>query len=207
MNVILCDDPVIRCRLLPLTYLRPVGLITSGIFTLAEKWKRLGVQNISFLTEPYLSSKFPSSIREDNIFVNGCIVPDRNLLSNLESLQREECLVAAGQWIAFRSDVPKLDRWEKLKQHPIAQPLMLDTLTKIFRLNGDLIRRDFESLNRSASNTIEDPFTKIYQPENIFVSPGAKVEAAVLNASTGPIYLGENSWIQEGSVIRGPFAI
>ena len=207
MNIILCDDPVIRRRLLPLTYLRPIGLITCGIFSLTEKWKKLGIENLSYSTEPYLSVKFPIILKQDNFFVNGCVVPDRNILSALESLGRDECLVSNGHWIAFRGDQWTSDGWKKLKPRQIEKPLMIDSLTSIFSLNGALIRRDFKSLDLSQSNPIQDPFTKIYQPENVFVGRGAKIEAAVLNASTGPIYLGENSWIQEGSVVRGPFAL
>jgi len=33
------------------------------------------------------------------------------------------------------------------------------------------------------------------------------VEHCILNASTGPIYIGKNAEIQEGSMIRGPFAL
>ncbi|MBM3176431.1 MAG: glucose-1-phosphate thymidylyltransferase [Bacteroidetes bacterium] len=207
MNIVLCDDPVIKRRLLPLTYTRPVGHITCGIFSLAEKWERLGFNNLSFLTDPYLSVKFPTVLKQDNFFVNGCVVPDRNLVLALESLQPDECFVSGEHWIACRSDGWTPDRWKKLKHRQMERPVMLDSLTNIFRLNGEMIRRDFESLNHSASKVIQDPFTKIYQPENIFVADGVRVEAAVLNASTGPIYLGKNSWIQEGSVVRGPFAL
>jgi UDP-N-acetylglucosamine diphosphorylase/glucosamine-1-phosphate N-acetyltransferase len=41
----------------------------------------------------------------------------------------------------------------------------------------------------------------------IFIEEGVSVEACILNTKSGPIYLGENSEIMEGSVIRGPFAL
>ena len=43
--------------------------------------------------------------------------------------------------------------------------------------------------------------------ENIFVEAGATISYSILNASEGPIYIGKNAEIQEGSVIRGPFAL
>ncbi|EIM78671.1 transferase hexapeptide repeat containing protein [Nitritalea halalkaliphila LW7] len=52
-----------------------------------------------------------------------------------------------------------------------------------------------------------DPHTKVYAPENIFIAPGARVHAAVLNASTGPIYIGKDAEVQEGALIRGPFSM
>ena len=47
----------------------------------------------------------------------------------------------------------------------------------------------------------------VISPENIFIEEGAKLEFVTLNASTGPIYIGKNAEIMEGSVIRGPFAL
>ena len=42
--------------------------------------------------------------------------------------------------------------------------------------------------------------------ENIFVAEGAKVEGAILNATTGPIYIGKNAELMEG-IVRGPLAM
>jgi UDP-N-acetylglucosamine diphosphorylase/glucosamine-1-phosphate N-acetyltransferase len=41
----------------------------------------------------------------------------------------------------------------------------------------------------------------------VFVEPGFHGENFTLNASLGPVYLGKDSEIMEGSVIRGPFAL
>ena len=43
--------------------------------------------------------------------------------------------------------------------------------------------------------------------ENIFAEEGFKGEFATINASTGPVYLGKDSEIMEGSIVRGPFAL
>jgi hypothetical protein len=43
--------------------------------------------------------------------------------------------------------------------------------------------------------------------ENIFIEEGAKLEFVTLNALSGPIYIGKDAEIMEGSVIRGPFAL
>jgi hypothetical protein len=41
----------------------------------------------------------------------------------------------------------------------------------------------------------------------IYLLKKAKLEFVTLNASTGPIYIGKDAEIMEGSVIRGPFAL
>ncbi len=48
---------------------------------------------------------------------------------------------------------------------------------------------------------------QLIYPENIFVEEGASVSHSILNATDGPIYIGKNAEIQEGSLIRGPFAL
>jgi hypothetical protein len=41
----------------------------------------------------------------------------------------------------------------------------------------------------------------------IYLLKKAPLEFVTLNASTGPIYIGKDAEIMEGSVIRGPFAL
>ncbi len=73
--------------------------------------------------------------------------------------------------------------------------------------NDKQIRQDFLLLAKDrASETIPAGVTAI-SPENIFIEPGAKVQYCILNASTGPIYIGKNSEIMEGCLVRGPMAL
>ena len=46
-----------------------------------------------------------------------------------------------------------------------------------------------------------------FNPEQIFIEEGAKLPLCVLNATEGPIYIGKNTEIMEGSMVRGPFAL
>ena len=57
-------------------------------------------------------------------------------------------------------------------------------------------------ISREISST-----NKVICPENIFVEAGAIIYYSILNAADGPIYIGKNAEIQEGSLIRGPFAL
>jgi UDP-N-acetylglucosamine diphosphorylase/glucosamine-1-phosphate N-acetyltransferase len=41
----------------------------------------------------------------------------------------------------------------------------------------------------------------------IFIEEGAIVEAAILNTPSGPIYIGKDAEIMEGSIVRGPLAM
>lgn len=88
------------------------------------------------------------------------------------------------------------------------EPLLLQKTWNIFQFNGAQIKEDFALLtNGRKSHAVGDPHTIVYNPDQIFIEDGVKIRAAVLNAESGPIYLGRNSEIQEGAVIRGPFAL
>lgn len=208
MNLVLADFPDIREHLLPLTYMRPVGAIRVGIGTIADKWSwRTGTQ-VSFLPPDYLLQKFPAVLTADNRFIDGSVLPDDALIAAIRNLGPDEALVDSNGLVAVRSDSADHASWLRLKQIRCADVMRVDRLWKIHQLNGAEIIRDFELLTRNRKScSIEDPHTVIYNPSQVFAEEGVKVRAAVINADTGPVYLGRNSEIQEGSVIRGPFAL
>jgi UDP-N-acetylglucosamine diphosphorylase/glucosamine-1-phosphate N-acetyltransferase len=76
----------------------------------------------------------------------------------------------------------------------------------LVRFNDRLVRLDFSFIARQKLSSKLSPVNNVIAPENIFIEEGAVVEFCTLNASTGPIYIGRNCLIMEGSTIRGPFA-
>ena len=78
---------------------------------------------------------------------------------------------------------------------------------QIFQYNDWAIRQDFELLTKGRKSISLSNSNRVICEENIFVEEGAEVEHSILNASTGPIYIGKNAVIMEGNMIRGPFAI
>jgi UDP-N-acetylglucosamine diphosphorylase/glucosamine-1-phosphate N-acetyltransferase len=85
---------------------------------------------------------------------------------------------------------------------------IIDFPWKIFRENAAQLKIDFKLITHGRKSfPITDKFTAVYGEENIFVEEGVTILAAVLNAQSGPIYLGKNSIVQEGVVIRGSFAL
>ena len=209
MNVVLFDDPVIRLDLLPFTFTRPIASIRIGILTVAEKWEHYLEKPISHRTETYLQEKFPLTVANDNLLINGAVCPDEAFVSALLKLKKGEGLVSNKLLLAARTEDVHASADAKLTTREYAAPLMImDQVWKIFQYNGSQIRSDFERITRGRkSKTIDDPYTKVYSGEDIFIEHGAVIQAAVLNASTGPIYVGRNVQIQEGALIRGPISI
>ncbi len=77
----------------------------------------------------------------------------------------------------------------------------------IFQYNDPALRSDFELLTRQHRSHIIHSSNQCILPEKIFIEEGAEVNYSILNASTGPIYIGKNANIMEGSMIRGPFSL
>ncbi len=206
MNLILFDDPALRLSLLPFTFTRPVAGIRVGILTISEKWEKWLQVSPSYKTEPYLQGKFPLVHKEDNLLVNGAVCPDQRLVDTIKALPAGYYLVHDQLLVAARRPDGEM-RESNIVQHEHAITV-IDKPWRIFRENAGQIRIDFEILTRGRkSATITDPYTRTYNESNIFLEEGVDLKAAVLNAESGPIYLGKNSAVQEGAVVRGAFAL
>lgn len=209
INYILYDDVAIRPHLLPFTFTRPISEIRCGILTLTEKWQHFLNQPLSFLTEPYLQLKFKLVATDDNVFVNGAVCATENISKAIQSLNIGEVLVAQNQVVAYRSSYEIINPIEELKRVDFPEKItIIGRVWDIFVENGNQIKADFKILtNNRESSPIKDAHTCCYAVENIFIEEGAVVRASILNAENGPIYIGKNAVIAEGSVVIGPFAL
>jgi UDP-N-acetylglucosamine diphosphorylase / glucose-1-phosphate thymidylyltransferase / UDP-N-acetylgalactosamine diphosphorylase / glucosamine-1-phosphate N-acetyltransferase / galactosamine-1-phosphate N-acetyltransferase len=77
----------------------------------------------------------------------------------------------------------------------------------IFQHNDWALRKDFEWITAGRTSQSISPTNQVIFPENIFIEDGAVVECSMINASTGPVYIGKNALVMEGCMIRGPFAL
>ncbi|MBA4053905.1 MAG: glucose-1-phosphate thymidylyltransferase [Marivirga sp.] len=206
MNLILFDDPDIRINLLPFTFTRPVSCIRVGILTLAEKWEKWLNLKPSFKTEAYLEKKFPLQTAADNLLINGAVCPDAELAATIKALPEGYFLVKDTLLLAARNPGGAMN--ERNTVQYLKSLTVIDRIWKIFRENGEQLRLDFRLITEGrVSEKINDVHTRVYGAENIFLEEGVYMRAATLNAETGPIYLGKNSIIQEGAIIRGAFAM
>jgi UDP-N-acetylglucosamine diphosphorylase/glucosamine-1-phosphate N-acetyltransferase len=209
MNVILFDDPILRSQLLPLTFTRPVGSLRVGILTIAEKWKTRLSADTSFGTQSYLEAKFPRILTDDNYWINGAICPDEAFIAVIRKLRPNDAIEKNGRIVVVRTsddEVPEVIAGT-VQSYP-GELTIIDHPWKIFNHNGAQIRADFELITKGrVSNKINDKATVVYNESHVFVEDGVSLKAAILNAENGPIYLGKDSQVQEGAIIRGPFVL
>lgn len=205
MELILAD-PAHRSHLLPLAFTRPVAEFRVGILTLREKWeRRLGLQG-SWLTEPYLQGKYPMQTAGDVLVVNGAACCNASLAHEALQLHKGHVLMSASGWLAYRAAQVE-QHPESLHAVPYDQPVnMIQRLWDIFLMNGAEMEADFELVTHGRTSAPVSN-TNTVLGSRIFLEPGAQVEGCILNAKSGPIYLGSDTEVMEGSVIRGGFAL
>jgi len=208
MNYILFDGTV-RNALLPFTFTRPVADIRIGILTIREKWEKYLGTTTTSLTEEYLMEKFPMVEMEQNIMINASFLPNPILVDMVQNLNTKEAILFGEEIIAFYTNDTQeevdFDEYELIEYE--GEVLRIENTWDIFAKNDAAIREDFELLTEDRCSLPIPKSVNVIAPENIFIEEGAKLEFVTLNASTGPIYIGKNAEIMEGSVIRGPFAL
>lgn len=212
MNYILFDDKSWQ-NLLPLTFTRPVCEIRAGILTIKEKWEKFLNSSVSYKTQEYLSEKFSINIESDNILINGSVIPNKELIKKIQNLDPDTALAVNNKLLAVRIDKDKLSDFnpfetDKLeKENFTSDFISIEWPWDIFKLNEANIKADFDLITKNQKSQEISKSNKFLAEENIFIEEGAKVEFATLNASTGPIYIGKEAEIMEGSIVRGPFAL
>jgi UDP-N-acetylglucosamine diphosphorylase/glucosamine-1-phosphate N-acetyltransferase len=208
MNYILFDGPA-RNALLPFTFTRPIADILIGIMTIRQKWEmRLG-STTTTLTEEYLSDKFPMVEMEENVLINASFVPNAILAEMVSNLKSNQAIFKGDEVIAFYTNENQeevdFDTYQIIEFEESC--IRIEHTWDIFSNNDAAIREDFELLTQDRKSQPIPKSVNTIAKENIFIEEGAKLEFVTLNASSGPIYIGNNAEIMEGSVIRGPFAL
>lgn len=210
MNYILTDSEQNWKSLLPLTYTRPVSEIRIGILTIKEKWEKYLKSNASYSCKDYLSAKYPAEYKsgKPNLFIASNVLPDAKLISAIKKLK-------TGQGIKKNNVVVAYCGAETNMVHDVmncseysGNIVKIENVWDIFSKNGEALRADFEFLTKGRRSQALSKSNIVVGKKNlIFLEKGAKVEAATFNTTNGPIYIGKNAEVMEGSMVRGPFAL
>jgi UDP-N-acetylglucosamine diphosphorylase/glucosamine-1-phosphate N-acetyltransferase len=208
MNYILFDGPA-RNALLPFTFTRPVADILVGIMTIRQKWELYLGSTTTTLTEEYLSDKYPMVELEGNVMINASFLPNEILVELVSNLEPNQAIFKKDEIIAFytsdNQDEVNFDTYEIIEYNDDC--ITIENTWDIFSKNDAAIREDFELITQGRKSQPIPKSVNVIAPENVFIEEGAKLEYVTLNASSGPIYIGKDAEIMEGSIIRGPFAL
>ncbi|QXP53540.1 GlmU family protein [Cellulophaga sp. HaHa_2_1] len=208
MNYILFDGTV-RTALLPFTFTKPVADIRVGIFTIREKWENYLKSTTTSITEEYLSEKYPMVELEENVLINASFLPNETLVSLVTDLSENQAIFFGEEVIAFYTKESQeevdLATYEAIEFE--GDILRIENSWDIFSKNAAAIQEDFDFITEDRKSQPISKTNTVINPENIFLEEGAVVECSILNASSGPIYIGANAEVMEGAMIRGAFAL
>lgn len=205
-------------NLFPFTLTRQIQDIRMGILTIREKWEQwLGLDSFDKKEGDYKDLERSIDIEDigekDVVYlIHGNILPTAKLVKQIKKLR-------TGQFVS----VPKkesliycISKKEILGSNKIRVKEAVEFTEEfkeikfpweIFQLNRWAIEQDFELITSGRKSQKISSTNKLTKPENIFIEKGADVEHCFLNASDGPIYIGRNAVVMEGSMLRGPVAI
>jgi UDP-N-acetylglucosamine diphosphorylase/glucosamine-1-phosphate N-acetyltransferase len=204
----------------PLTLTRPVWDLRIGIHTIREKWRR-HFGEVYAISSGRLGELFDHPPPPgESLFVSGRCLPNDDFVRLLKTelgpcegwTDENGCLVAVRAHVSETSYAPPSPDFKDysdffnfdFRPTTFTAAPQIRRPADLFLFNAREIREDLRFI--TSSGKIDDRHTAVYCPENVWVHPTAKIKAAVLDADSGPIYIGPGVQIQIGVMIQGPAA-
>lgn len=209
MNIVLFDD-IEWSQLRPLTLTKPVAELRMGVLTFKERWMKLMEGEYSYLTSDYLSVKYSLHLEKSNLFINPAYFPNQLLVDMTKVLKAGESIWLNDRLIAANcsyDEFQDLDALKKRGQSFEGGLICIERLWDLFTHNPYALRMDFDLLTKDVLSEKISSTNGVFNAKNIFIEKGAEVEYSILNAKEGPIYIGKNAEVMEGSMIRGGLAL
>ncbi len=199
--IVFSESKQITSNLYPFTLTRPVQDIRIGIFTIREKWERvLGVTAFK-----------KDGILEGPLYYIECnVIPDKGFAGRAKELKKGEALIDDDGKILAALIEPKHLKNKKIvpeKSFVVKNVLKIAYPWHIFELNKTALAFDFELLTAGRKSARVDKSNAITGKENIFIEQGAILRSCIINAEEGPVYIGKNAVVMEGSCLRGPVSV
>lgn len=216
MKIALFDNQEDHLDLLPLSFTRPICDFRIGITTIREKWQAfLPDADIRAIPVEFLRERFgkPDDPDEEMLYVSGTVVPDPEIAAEIVALKAGAAIVCNERPLAFRGS------WNQLQSRIFDDIFPRDIrrlrfVYDVFLLNPSLIVEDYLRITDGRisqplpeSNKVIGPLLDQQGRSMLFIEEGAEVEGATLNLSGGPIYIGKEVSVMEGSCLRGPIAL
>lgn len=177
MPQLFLTDEEVRENLFPFSLIRSVADLRIGILTIREKWERYLGRSVSILADA-------DTPPDDAMIFSSNILPSAEFIGKLN--------VDAGALAA----TPDYDL-VKIVQFP----------WHICSWNDWAIRQDFKLITAGRQSAPVPTSVTIIGDGELFIEEGARLSHCMINLSTGPVYIGANTVIMEGTQIRGSFAL
>jgi UDP-N-acetylglucosamine diphosphorylase/glucosamine-1-phosphate N-acetyltransferase len=192
-----------------------VAEIRIGILTMAERWELLLTGQASTVAQDFLSEQYPLALARDNYFINASLLPTHELVREILQLDQGEALTKGDELLAARLDDKSILRISDPDGEGDEIPgytyegdaTLLHRPYDLFIHNARMIAFDMQLICGSRHSQQLSKSNTVIGNGQVFLERGASIEACIFNTNDGPIYIGENAQVMEGSMLRGPLAI
>lgn len=202
----------------PFTLTRQIQDIRIGILTIRQKWEiALGISSFDKKEDDYKDLSRSVNINEVAknavcFMIHGNVLPTPKLIKAVKKLKDGEFIATKnGDSIVYRFTKNEVADYHNIKVgKAITYKEEVKTIQypwDIFQFNDWALRQDFDLLTTQKKSQPVSKTNRVNKPSQLFIEKGVKMEHCIINASTGPVYIGKNAEIMEGCVIRGPFAM
>lgn len=195
------DDRKWSLKLAPHTLTKPMSELLVGLFKNSKRYLNLDdTLSIGYLTTEHLAKKYNPLTA--GITVCSSVIPNLEFIQYLRLLKQNEALRYKSEIIACIGEPNNIIEYsgQELQQ--------ITSRWDLFQKNSSILASDFQYVTeKRESEPLPDHCTLIGNPNQLFIEKGAIITAAILNVQTGPIYIGRDTEVMEGSLIRGPFCL
>ncbi len=175
---ILLDDVSFRDFLFPFGQLKSIAHLRPGILSIYEKYDSLFPGCITLASEHLVEEN-------DCLSFPANAIPTVSFLLKLKQSENENLLPKS---IAFEGKIFKYP-WQ------------------LSSINAWAVHQDYQLITQGRESSSLPSECIAYNSKNIFIEPGAKIYASIINAEAGPVYIGKNAMVMEGVCIRGAVSI
>jgi UDP-N-acetylglucosamine diphosphorylase / glucose-1-phosphate thymidylyltransferase / UDP-N-acetylgalactosamine diphosphorylase / glucosamine-1-phosphate N-acetyltransferase / galactosamine-1-phosphate N-acetyltransferase len=205
-------------NLFPFTLTRQIQDIRIGILTIREKWEQwLGVESFDKKEDDYKDLERAIDLGDigqtDTVYlIHGNILPSSKLVKQVKNLKTGEFISVPER----ESIIYCISKKEVVDSNKVTVTRSVECTDEfkeikfpwqIFQLNNWAIEKDFDLLTSGRRSQKISNTNRASKESSIFIEKGAVVEHCFLNAEEGPIYIGKNALLMEGSMLRGPIAV
>jgi UDP-N-acetylglucosamine diphosphorylase / glucose-1-phosphate thymidylyltransferase / UDP-N-acetylgalactosamine diphosphorylase / glucosamine-1-phosphate N-acetyltransferase / galactosamine-1-phosphate N-acetyltransferase len=205
-------------NLFPFTLTRQIQDIRIGILTIREKWEQwLGVESFDKKEDDYKDLERAIDLgdigQSDTVYlIHGNILPSSKLVKQVKNLKTGEFISVPER----ESIIYCISKKEVVDSNKVTVTRSVECTDEfkeikfpwqIFQLNKWAIEKDFDLLTSGRRSQKISNTNRTTKESSIFIEKGAVVEHCFLNAEEGPIYIGKNALLMEGSMLRGPIAV
>lgn len=195
------DEADISQKMYPVTEFTPMQDVFAGLFTIAERWSK-------YLSVPVVGSSESTKIADSSISqvyrLNAFVLPTHSLANTIKTLPPNTVLQYGDTVICEPFLIANQPIQLKVEYYP--EPILVfNTLWDLVRSNAHLLTTDFSLLpSLGATQPLVPGCTVWGELSQLYIGQNLTCFGASFNTTSGPVVIGNDVVIMEGSYLRGP---